>query len=932
MAEYNHTPENDHFETEGQQFVTESPLMRPGERPLVVFVSSVMAELEKERQEIVRILNNFPPFSAWAFEFTPGSSEPVDSTYLRKVREADIVIWLIGAETTEPVRNEIQEALASNRRLWAVKLPVEDRSQATQALLEKVGSRVKWVDVEKAGGLKQAIELTLQDEIVRAFQGTPEMGYLDKLEELNRRSMARCISRWQAAGVPRAKAEQLAANPSIGAPCQAIQQRYRENKIIVLVGNMGAGKSLIAERLYQQAIVEARKNINGPIPVYLQAFEAVDGLEKAIKKAVNGLGNPSIQGVHVFVDGVDEVETANASRILNEGRILANTWLKSRIVLTSRPIPIFKGIEEAVTVPQLTDEEAYGLIDDLAGKSVSSGMTWGWSKSIQEAIHLPLFAVLMGNYLHAQDMGAPKSKGELISHLVEQALMQRGINLADATGVLHRLAALSIDRSGSPIPAVEVAPTEKLTPLLESGLVVEHSGAIFFPLPILTQWFAARSLAEGFPSVGELLNDPQRLEAWRYPLIIFVATFSHEQVTSILEPLTKEHPGFVSQIIDDGLASWGLEEEVLPPPPQECGQRIRTAMKAWVEGIGPLAQLIAPVRDDGTLLPIGVRSHGAGLITGWYYGTEKVPDIVTLPLNLDKDLRWPHTRWARPGRQSGWAWRWALEELSNKLSELLRHQALPIEDGPLTREYVWITALKIVGRGSLDYRPIPLSEIEKHFSSFPSHINDFMDARRHRWNLGPLRREILRLRNLGELELRPPWPGPDLEPRAGWVWEMYSDEQLLARTKAVYEGALKGYQQLVETWFSRLADQLDTWVILPARLVGNIIPPDRGKEWAGSPKIHWYLEPLPYGTQSYVDLTLGTGDASIKDPLLIFNHLRAQSHKVRPGTMMWGRFTIHHGILDIFEPSIATRLAYDWLWEDLSKISWVNGSRGRREW
>lgn len=133
-------------------------------------------------------------------------------------------------------------------------------------------------------------------------------------------------------------------------------------------------------------------------------------------------------------------------------------------------------------------------------------------------------------------------------------------------------------------------------------------------------------------------------------------------------------------------------------------------MKAWVEGIGPLAQLIAPVREDGTLLPIGVRVDGAGLIAGWYYGTEKVPDIIDIiphPLDFDKDFRWPRIRLARPGRQSAWAWRWTLEELSDRLSELMQRQALPIGDGPLAREYVWMTALKIAGRGSLDYRPIP---------------------------------------------------------------------------------------------------------------------------------------------------------------------------------------------------------------------------------
>lgn len=628
--------------------------MQPGENPLLVFVSSMISEFEREREEIAKILKDLRPFRAWVFEFTPGSSEPVERTYLRKVREADFVIWLIGEETTEPVRNEVQEALAANRRLLAIKFPAKRRTEATQALLNEVGRRVKWIDLEKAGGLREAIELTLGDEIARTLRNIPRTDRLAKLEELYQRSIARCITRWQAAGVPRARACELADRPSVGVPSQAIWEHYMKNPVTVLVGEPGAGKSLIAERLYQQAIAAARDSMDAPVPVYLHAFASVAGLEKAIEEAVNGLANPAVQGVHVFIDGVEEVGIANASRILNESRLLANTWPNSRIVLTSRPIPTFDRIEEAVHVPPLTEEEAYAIVGELAGTSVSAGMVSGWPKSIRDAIHLPLFAILLGNYLGTEDMRVPRSKGELISHLVERALKQGSNDLGHVTNFLCRLAALFIDRSGSPVPSVEVAPGEDLTSLLDSGLVVEHSGTISLTLPILTQWFAAKSLSKGHPSVGELLNDSQRLEAWRYPLIIFVATSSHEQVTALLEPLTRQHPGFVSSLISDAVASWGLSEEILPPPARECGQRIRTAMKAWVEGIGPLAPLIAPVRKDGTLLPIGVRLHGAGLIAGWYEGTEKVPDIFdTIPHPLDPDIGpcWTRIRLARPGRQ-----------------------------------------------------------------------------------------------------------------------------------------------------------------------------------------------------------------------------------------------------------------------------------------
>lgn len=257
---------------------------------------------------------------------------------------------------------------------------------------------------------------------------------------------------------------------------------------------------------------------------------------------------------------------------------------------------------------------------------------------------------------------------------------------------------------------------------------------------------------------------------------------------------------------------------------------------------------------------------------------------------------------------------------------MLRYRALPVEDGPLMREYVWLTALKIMGRGSLDYRPIPLSEIEKHFSSFPRHVDVFIDSSMRKLDLGPLKREIARLRNLGETELRPPSPGPDRKLRSGWVWEMYSDQQLLARTKAVYEGALQGYQQLVETWFSRFADRLGTWAYLPARLVGTVVPAVSGQGLAGEPWMRWYLDPLPYESRSYVDLALATEGTSIKAPA--HDEMEAKFHRYRPRIAVWPGITVHSGVLHIYDPDSASRLAYRWLWEDLSRISLVKGIWG----
>jgi len=113
-----------------------------GEQPLLVFISSVMRlELASARELAVETFGRAPFLSPWAFEFTPASSEPVDQGYLRKVREADFVVWLVGRDVTQPVQNEIREALRADRRLLVFLLPTDSRDSGTDALLQEVNPR-----------------------------------------------------------------------------------------------------------------------------------------------------------------------------------------------------------------------------------------------------------------------------------------------------------------------------------------------------------------------------------------------------------------------------------------------------------------------------------------------------------------------------------------------------------------------------------------------------------------------------------------------------------------------------------------------------------------------------------------------------------------------------------------------------------------------
>lgn len=909
--------------------LSNKPRIKAGERPLNVFISSVMIpELEWARNETVSTIDRKPYLKRWCFEHAPGSSEPVEEGCLCKVQESEIFIWLVGKETTIPVRKEVQEALASVRHILVMKLLAKSRDPETESLLQEVGPHAKWMDVTSRRSLREALDLTLDDELVRAMRSEPALGRIARLDEIGRASRARCISRWQALGVPSNEAMELADNPLIGDP-SLVFGPSSEKPLILMIGELGIGKSLIAERILQGALTRAREKSNIPIPIYLEAAEAVGHLREAAEKAAKGLGNPKIQGAVIIIDGADETGLGPATELLNEARILVRTWPKTTIIITSRPIPNLIESEEAVQVPLLLEAEAHALIARFAGRPITVGISSKWPPAIRDAIHRPLFAILLGNILREQDIKSPNSIGELLTTLIERTLKQTRLNINDANKLLQRLGAISTDCGGGAIPIAEIASIDEIEPLIESGLVVKRNGIVYFPLPILTQWFAAQSLAAGIPTPQELIKDIQRLEYWRYALIIFCSHYSFIEVSKMLSLLAEKNPAFAAEVVSEGIAQWGTAKDVMLPSSLECGRQVRSAMQAWIVGIGPLSRLIAPIRKDSILPTIGAQTKGCSLVTAWYRGDKDLDEVISLSselINSDQILHdWYNVRFSHSGRQPAWAWRWALDEIINGLSKLLRARALPVEKGPLEYEALWYAALAITGRNALSHDPIPISELKKTVSQLPNNTDSIVLGRKN-YSLIQLNENINQISEKGEMELCSPWPRPDKPFTGGWKWEAYSPERLLLRAQQIYDGAIKGYKQLVEKWFPKFSHRLQTMVTLPARLVGVIYPPCSEKGIDSSPRLEFHFEPLSYGMQTIVDFRLG--ESTMRMDSSKAQHLFKNIKSLRPEAASWLGINLHYQILDVFDLSPATKLAYEWLWDDLRRVYWIEGTFG----
>ena len=124
------------------------------EPDLLVFISSVIEGMREVRKKAKDAVNDYPLTTPWLFEDMPANSESAEDLYLRKVEDSDIVIWLIGDDTSPAVRNEIRICRSSNIPLLAFRLSQGSETDSTRELIQ--GSR-ELRDVENSRQLGRHI-------------------------------------------------------------------------------------------------------------------------------------------------------------------------------------------------------------------------------------------------------------------------------------------------------------------------------------------------------------------------------------------------------------------------------------------------------------------------------------------------------------------------------------------------------------------------------------------------------------------------------------------------------------------------------------------------------------------------------------------------------------------------------------------------------
>lgn len=753
------------------------------------------------------------------------------------------------------------------------------------------------------------------------------------LDDCLAESRARCISRWRGAGLSRREAGDLFDDPHIGKLEQELLDKLT-NELVVITGDLGAGKSLIAERIYQRGIEAAKEDDCCPIPLYFQASEVANGFLKLAQDEARKYGNINQRGISFVIDGVDEIDEINARQVLENARIANERWANSSGVITSRKIAAYSDVLEEYALPKKSEEDAFMLVSKVAGHEIQP---WGFSKSIIESCRRPLFAILLGLF-RRRNTDSPKSTAQLLEFLVTKSLRNSQLTQGDAAAQAIQLAKVCTNQGT--LSLVDFDNNNHVEPLISAGILTKSGMSLGFGLPVFCEWFASQALAQGTIDAAELI-DRKVLDRWKDALIILSGTNSHDTVMRVLGPIAAHSPGFAATVIDSAIEQWGRDEGLGLPSAIDCGVRIKETLSCFVKGLGDLASNVAPVNEDGNFYQLGVHQDGRRLSVGWSR-TRTDPPVVQMVLpGKSREVlgrEWPDFQWATPASEAAWAWQWTHRMLAVRLSNLVKNRTLPMKADAITREQAWKELCKMIGQSEGSDKPIPTQIANEYLArhdEFEERVRQEFARQGHFSGFTALASnvnlEVLRgfLETHKGQEINPVHPLPDLENKSHWPWKGYSDSQLLALIRSVITGAMDDYQRITMTSIGNLHRHMNLANILPAKFIGRVFYPggENSEMFGHQPWMSYLFEPLPEGSENQVsvefdsDSTTGIGSERTRGFKSEWEMTCKMLEIYRSDKSGFLNPHFVQTVVDYFNAEPVTKLVYAWLEEDLRKIS-----------
>lgn len=791
----------------------------------------------------------------------------------------------------------------------------------------------------------EARQRVLVDKLADLVGAPLSLSRADRCELLVRHSEARRETRLASFGIE---------PQMVDAALAAYEARVPVTKLgeaTVLVGPFGSGKSELAELWFRKAVEEFRVDESACEPMWLHASELISRslVEEVSQRSSTTAGSSS--ALSIVIDGLDEVDSTTAARVVAQAQAFVRAASHTRILLTCRP-GVLQRDDSQILHNGLEREEAVALIEAIAE---SRQATWRWDPTLIDAVQRPFFAIAAGVMIG--EGARPAGQADLIGRLVERALETRsGSTRATQdprTFDLLTKLAVSATKSGGRQDGLSFQERQQV---LSSTLVHQVGPQVEFSLPIFQQWFAGTAILSDSSLVSVAVSDAVSFERWRWALAVACLGASTDQLDDILATCLGANPGAGSWILTQvsGGHEWYRDIGDEDVDASTAGQRLLRATRTWIDSLGELASSIFPVEYPSQPIGVGVRVSGKGVALGWLRNVPEADTIVDLPASVHP-ISGPDETW-RPDRAGHvavgdeWPWELRRKQISTSMLRILETNPLIGGVGSVWQAESRYRALRIVMKSrSILYPPIDRDEALRV-------VEENLDRRPYgeiaSWSFpgfGTIYREQMAdlagwLREMEAAVVVRPVPVPDRDrPKDDMVWGLYSDDRLQHFYAEVLGMGCDAYDQAATGLFSKFTWSLGTGEPGGFGVLAELSFPVSGALRRG-PVVNKMILPLDILSEEialwgghFVQSANGRAavaigsDADLSDQRF-FERSQELFDRVGPRLARSGPFRRGIGwsasvVSELNHPRPASLVAAKWIWSDLKAFKLADGTR-----
>jgi hypothetical protein len=376
-----------------------------------------------------------------------------------------------------------------------------------------------------------------------------------------------------------------------------------------------------------------------------------------------------------------------------------------RVLLTTR-LRLLKS-SERLELNVLAPDAAIALLESLIGTQRVQGEPSVARELCQWLGYLPLGLELVGRYLERKpDLSLAEMQRRLQEKRLEQQALKTPKPESDMTAHLGVAAAFDLSWK-------ELSPAAQ-----ELGCFLSLFDLAPIPWLLVEQCFPDRDPEELEEIRDDFLLDLHLIQyeaKGTYRLHELIREFLHSKLVEskqtdhlnqaialTIAVIAQRNPVCLTEILKKSLLDWSFTQDISLPSALQLGWQVRIATQAWIDGIGSLAKLVVPLRNDGSLPPLGVHlvqltdtdTHYTYFQTGWYFGTASLENVVELPPEAEKLLSdcdsgfppevhrlfamgWNYFRGTPLKHQASGAWQRTFEQILDSLSQLLQQRSHP---------------------------------------------------------------------------------------------------------------------------------------------------------------------------------------------------------------------------------------------------------------